>query len=439
MNGWIMAAQLIVGLSILVFVHELGHFLAARMFKIRVDKFYIFFDAWGYKFFSKKIGETEYGIGWLPLGGYVKIAGMIDESMDKEQMKQPAQPWEFRSKPAWQRFIVMIGGVTMNIILGIIIYTAWLLYFEEGYVPVSEINKNGIYAYQLAREIGLQTGDKIIAVNGNSVERYKDINNPKVWLSDHLTIIREGKKMSISVPQNLFTKIIKVGKGNFISQENFPFQIDSVVQNTPADSAGLKSNDKIISINGESTLIYGQFRESVQSNAGKQVQLTIARNGDTINLNSRVNEDGTLGVVTIFNRNSEIVKYSIPNAIKYGVKDAFGELIYGTIIPFGKIFKGEIKPGESLQGPIGIAKIYGSTWDWKRFWYITALISMVLAFMNLLPIPALDGGHVVFILVEMVTRRQVSEKVIEKAQIVGMVILFTLMAYAIGNDIMKMF
>src|SRR3954471_8057920 len=248
MNGLVMAAQLIAGLAILVTLHELGHFLAARAFGIRVEKFYLFFDAWGFKFFSFKRGDTEYGVGWLPLGGYVKIAGMIDESMDKEPMKQPPQPWEFRAKPAWQRLIVMVGGVTMNVILGITIYTYILLHYSEKYLPVENVT-NGIYAYELGRETGFETGDKIVSFNGKKVDRFEDLLGSKVLFGGTVSVNRNGKLVDVYVPDDLYRTVTKKGKGIFIDAHNYAFYVDSVSKDSPAEKVGLKKYDKIVSVN----------------------------------------------------------------------------------------------------------------------------------------------------------------------------------------------
>src|SRR5688572_1598129 len=280
MNGLVMAAQLILGLSILVLLHEFGHYIAARAFGIRVEKFYLFFDAWGIKLFKFKKGDTEYGIGWLPLGGYVKISGMIDESMDKDQMKQPPQPWEFRAKPAWQRLIVMVGGVTMNVILGIAIYTYILLHYSEKYLPIDNVT-NGIYAYELGREAGFVTGDKIVSFNGEKFERFEDLLSSKVLFGGTVTVNRNGKLVDVYVPDDLYRAVSKKGRGRFIDAHNYAFYIDSVAKDSPANKAGLQKNDKIISVNDTAVDTYGYFRERIMANKGKQITLKVSR-GDTI-------------------------------------------------------------------------------------------------------------------------------------------------------------
>lgn len=430
-----MAAQLILGLSILVTLHELGHFWAARAFGIKVEKFYLFFDAWGFKLFSFKIGETEYGMGWLPLGGYVKIAGMIDESMDKEQMKKAPESWEFRSKPAWQRLIVMLAGVTMNVILGITLFAFTLYHYKQEYLP-NEAVKDGIYAYELGRDLGLQSGDKIIAINGKSFERFEDAIGPKVLFGADLTVERGGKQIDIDVPSNFYRTVTKVGKGKFIGPDRIPFSVDSVLPGMAADSAGLKKGDKITALNNEKINYFGELREKIAVNKGQEVKLEVVRNSDTLLLQPKVSAEGTIGFTT--KNNYEVERYSVGSAIKYGASDAILALV-SNAKGLGKLFTGEEKATDSVQGPIGIAKIYGGVWDWAKFWAITGLLSMVLAFMNILPIPALDGGHVIFLVIEALTGKKFSDTFMERAQIVGMVILLSIMIFAVGNDIWKLF
>jgi len=439
MNGLVMAAQLITALAILVTLHELGHFLAARAFGIKVEKFYLFFDAWGFKLFSIKKGETEYGIGWLPLGGYVKIAGMIDESMDKEAMKLPPQPWEFRSKPAWQRLIVMIGGVTMNVILGIGIYTFLLMHYDKNYLPNENI-KDGIYAYELGRDAGFVTGDKVIAIDGKSFERFEDLLSTRIMFGATVTVIRDGKKVDINIPEDFYKKIIKAGHGHFISPMQASFILDSVPVDHAEGKAGLIKKDKIVAINNQKIFNGGQFKEYVMMNAGKEIELTVLRNNEELKFKVQVDADSTIGVYHSYSPDYKefypYKNYTIFSSIKYGTSDAI-EAMVSNIKGLKQIFTGKEKATDSMQGPIGIATIYGGVWIWRKFWSLTALLSMVLAFMNILPIPALDGGHVIFLLAEMVTRRKFSDNFMEKVQLVGMVILITLMVFIFGNDIWK--
>ncbi len=439
MNGLIMAAQLIAGLSILVILHELGHFLAARAFGIKVEKFYLFFDAWGFKLFSFKIGDTEYGVGWLPLGGYVKIAGMIDESMDVEQMKQPAQAWEFRSKPAWQRLIVMLGGVTVNVLLGIFIF--WMLVFSygESYIPNAEA-KHGIVAYELAQEIGLKSGDKVLAINGKPLERYSDLWSSEIILgSGVLDVFRDNETIHIRVPSDFVEKISDKGRSNYI--DDLPRTlavIDSILPGKTAEEAGLKKGDQLLSLNDTSVFYMDLLRPALANNKGKEVKITVLRNADTVVLNTKVSAEGTIGFAPKIDFELKKVQYSFFGALPIGVKKAWTTLS-DNVKGLGKVVKGEVNATKAIQGPIGIASIYGATFDWYKFWTLTGILSMILAFMNILPIPALDGGHAVFLLIEMAIGRPLSDKFMERAQMVGFFILIGLMVFAFGNDLWKLF
>jgi regulator of sigma E protease len=441
MQALIMASQLILGLSILVTLHELGHFLAARAFGIKVEKFYLFFDAWGVKLFSFKRGETEYGIGWLPLGGYVKIAGMIDESMDTAQMASEPQPWEFRAKPAWQRLIVMIAGVTMNAILGVAIYTFTLLQFKEEYLPNSSVNEGkGIYAYSLGREVGLQNGDRIVAVNGQPAERFEDLLSTRVLFGARLSVLRNGQTLEIDVPDNFYRKAATAGRWSFIGYGPLQYRIGKVNSGQPADKAGMRAGDVITKIEGRELLSGDDLPSTVSGLKGKDVLLSIEREGNPMEIPVRVSAEGSIGIAydaQPLNREGYSMEaYTFSSALAFGSSDAM-EALVSNVKGLGKIFTGEEKASDSVQGPIGIATIYGGVWDWGRFWAITGLLSMVLAFMNMLPIPALDGGHVIFLCIESVLGVKFSDKVMERAQVVGMVILLSLMVFAVGNDIWK--
>ncbi len=439
MTGLIMAAQLILGLSILVVLHELGHYLAARAFGIRVEKFYLFFDAWGFKLFSFTKGDTEYGIGWLPLGGYVKISGMVDESLDKDQMAGPPQPYEFRAKPAWQRLIVMVAGVTMNVILGIIIFSATLLAYKKDYLPNSEV-KNGIYAYQLGQEIGLQDGDKITAINGKPFERFDDLLSSRVVFGSVLTVERNGQKLEINVPDDFYKKISAQGRWNFIGSGELLYDVKMVVDGENAEKAGLAAGDKIIGINGKKINGHNNLQEKLASSKNGEVSLLLRRGDKDMILPVAVSEKGTIGISfetgSAISPDYKMKKYTAGSAFAFGSADAW-EALVSNVKGLKKIFSGEEKATDAVQGPIGIAQIYGGTWDWAWFWRITGLLSMVLAFMNILPIPALDGGHVIFLTIESITRRKFSDKFMERSQVVGMVLLLALMFFAIGNDVWK--
>ena len=460
MNGLIMAGQLLLGLSLLVILHELGHFLAARAFGIKVEKFYLFFDAWGFKLFSFKKGDVEYGVGWLPLGGYVKIAGMIDESMDTEQMAQPAQPWEFRSKPAWQRLIVMLGGIIVNVIVGVFIF--WMLTYNVGksYTVNGKLT-DGISVGTLGKEIGLKNGDRILAINGNKLIRFEDAISSKVLFDGaQLTILRGSQTLYVSVPDTILNKLSKNDKENFISpryrmasvatvlapdekadQQSFldrVFGRKFVKPVYPAYSAGIKVGDSILAVNGKPITFFDQFKEEVSANKNKQISIQALRKGKPVNFNLKVGPEGTIGIAPnfIFPETAH-VDYGFAESLPVGAGMAWSTFV-DNAKGIGKMITGKLS-ARNISSPIGIAKVYGSTFDWVKFWTLTGLISMALAFMNLLPIPGLDGGHVVFLLIEMVQRKPVSEKVLEKAQIVGFVILICLMVFAFGNDILKSF
>lgn len=432
-----MAAQLLLGLGLLVFVHELGHYLAARAFGIRVEKFYIFFDFGGWKLFSKKINETEYGIGWFPLGGYVKISGMIDESMDKSYQNKPAEPWEFRSKPAWQRFIVMVGGITMNLILGVFIFAFVLIYYRQQYLPPENIT-DGIYAYELARKMGLQTGDKILAINGKAPQRAIDLTSLKVFFGAEMKVERNGNERIVDLPDDLFLHF-KSEKDYFIGTDNFQFYVDSVTSEA-AKSAGLAKGDKIIACNGEPVKVFGDLRELLIKNAGKPVNLDVLKeSGEKVSINIQVTADGIIGFLGgHVNGPYQPANYTLANAFYFGAKDGF-EAIWFNAVGMLKIATGKLKATDSVQSPIGIARIYGGKWEWSRFWSLTGLLSFILAFMNILPIPALDGGHVMFIIFEVVRGKPVSDKFLERAQVVGMVLVLALMTFTFGNDLYKIF
>lgn len=431
----IQAAQLILSLSILVVLHELGHFIPARLFKTRVEKFYLFFDPW-FSLFKFKKGDTEYGIGWLPLGGYVKISGMIDESMDKEQLKKPAEDWEFRSKPAWQRLIIMLGGVTVNAILGVIIYAMVLFVWGQEYVPTEGV-KYGIHADSLAREIGLRDGDKILSVDNRQVDKFNYIvleiilNNAR-----SIQVERNGEQLSIPIPEELIGKLIKNQK-TLIEPAFLPI-VQEVIAGTPATAAGMQENDRILALNETPTPFFHDVVKFLQAHKNEPVRIMVLRSNDTLTLPEvTVSEKGTIGFVV-----QDISKQLDIKTEKYGLLEAFpagAKKGYETFDSYIKQMKLISKSPESVGGFISIGKQFGSEWDWQRFWLFTAFLSIVLAIMNLLPIPALDGGHVMFLTYEMITGRKPHEKVMEYAQIAGMILLLSLLLYANGNDVLKLF
>jgi len=437
MDILIQAAQLILSLSILVILHEGGHFLPAKLFKMRVEKFYLFFDPW-FSLFKMKKGDTEYGIGWVPLGGYVKIAGMIDESMDKEQMKLPAQPWEFRSKPAWQRLIVMVGGVTVNVILGILIFAGMLYVWGEEYLPTKNV-KYGIACDSLALQIGLKDGDKILTVNNIYVENFNKIPVEIILNSSPIIQVeRNGEKIDLPVSEEIHSKLIK-SKDSFISPR-IPCIVDTVLPGQAALKAGLLSKDKFVSINGEDAMYFQDVVKLLQKNKGRQIDIIVDRSGNLVSLKADVNESGKIGfghpdLNEVFDVSTQ--KFGFFESFPAGIRKGYET--FESYIKQIKILFTVKNAHESIGSFISIGKAYGKVWDWHRFWGITAFLSIVLAIMNILPIPALDGGHVMFLLYEMITGRKPGEKFMEYAQIVGMVLLLSLMVFALGNDIFKLF
>lgn len=436
-----MAAQLLLGLSILVILHELGHFLAARAFGIKVEKFYLFFDAWGVKLFSFKKGDCEYGIGWLPLGGYVKISGMIDESMDTEQMNQPPQPWEFRSKPAWQRLIVMLGGVFVNIVVGIFIF--WMMTFSYGetFIQNSSV-KNGIEPGIIGKEIGLKKGDRIIAINGKKVIRFEELMSSNVLLGNtNLTVVRDNKTIYVKVPDNILNKVSDLGIEEFISRAPLiSSTVDSVTAGKAAGRAGFQKGDVITAVNNVPVKYSVDVREQVGKLKGKTAEIAVKRSNQDLNLRVPVDTAGTIGIGFNINEiKQETIRYGFLEALPIGAGQAW-KTFSDNAKGIWKVITGKVNPRKAFSGPVEIArKVYGGEWIWARFWASTGFISIALAFMNLLPIPALDGGHVVFLLVEMVKGKPLGDKFMEKAQIVGFVLLLSLMVFVLGNDIFKAF
>lgn len=433
-----MVGQLLLGLSILVILHEFGHFIAARAFGIKVEKFYLFFDAWNFSLFKFNYKGVEYGIGWLPLGGYVKIAGMIDESMDTEQMAGPPQPWEFRSKPAWQRLIVMLGGIIVNIIVGIFIFWMLTLRYGETYTPTNSI-KYGIVPGSIGTKIGLKAGDKIFAINGKPVERFEDIISSKVLLDNTvLNVERNGTMNDVVVPPSILNDISDLGIDQFISRlPRGKFAVDSIVKGSNAEKAGLLKGDSIVAVNGAPIVFFDQFQSVLLNSKGKHVQLTVKRKATTAQLNAAVTKDGTLGFTrTIDLPEQKTITYGFFGSLPVGAARAINSF-RDNAKGLGKLFTGDVNPRKAVSSPIGIAVMFGDQFDWVRFWSLTGLLSMVLALMNLLPIPALDGGHSLFLIIEMIKGKPLSDKFLERAQLVGFVMLISLMVFAFGNDILK--
>lgn len=463
MNGLIMATQLLLGLSLLIFVHELGHYLSARMFGIRVDKFYLFFDAWNKRLFRFKIGDTEYGMGWLPFGGYCKIAGMVDESLDKDALRKEPQPYEYRSKPAWQRFVVIISGVLMNLLVGVFVFSMLLFARDRQYLSVQEVNRDGVYVSSLAQNLGFETGDRIVAVNGDRVCRFADVQTPRLLFGGKVTVLRyfssaaeasadtaaqgDGaaanqaaaptcRELTIAIPSNTYKRLAASGEAYLFSPTAYPLVIDTALDGFPAAAAGLRSGDRVWRVDSLVGLSFGDFRRYIRANPMRTVTVGFLRDGDSLTTEVALDSSGYVGLLS--RSPYEQTPYSFQSALRYGAKDA-ADLIVANAKGLGKVFTGREKASESIQGPIGIATIYGAHWIWPRFWYITGMLSLVLAFMNILPIPGLDGGHLLFVLYEMVSRRKPSDVFLERAQEVGMIILILLMVFAFGNDLMRLF
>ncbi|OWP63399.1 RIP metalloprotease RseP [Hymenobacter amundsenii] len=446
MEGLIMAGNLLLGLSLLVGLHEFGHFAAAKYFKIRVDKFYIFFDflfplpgVMNFALFKKKIGETEYGLGWFPLGGYVAIHGMVDETQDAESLAAEPLPNEFRSKPAWQRLIVMLGGIIMNVITGIVIFTLLTFSYGQSYLPASEV-RYGIVPNELGKEMGFREGDKIVKINGRPFQDFSDVYSPDVILGSnaYYTVDRAGQLVDVPVPTNFMDRLADEGEQRFV-QPLDPFVVDQVVAGSPASKAGLQPNDRILTVGQESIRFFPELQKALKAHAGKPVAVKVERASQPVTLQVKVDDDGKIGFLPKSLLKFETREYGLMEAVPLGTKQAFG-VVTTQMKAFAKIFRGEASFRKSVGGPIEIAQQYGGKWDWLRFWTLTGLLSMVLAFMNLLPIPALDGGHVVFLLYEMISGRKPSDAFMENAQKVGMMIILGLMAFTlIINPLIKAF
>lgn len=434
MDILVKAGQLLLSLSILVIFHEFGHFAFAKLFKTRVEKFYLFFNPW-FSLFKTKWGETEYGIGWLPLGGYVKISGMIDESMDKEQMKQPPQPWEFRTKTTWQRLFIMLGGVLVNFILAFLIYTMILTVWGRQYLPAENL-KFGVAVDSLGYELGLRDGDKILSLDGEKVVEFSRIV-PDMILDETKTVQveRDGQVIDIKLDPKKTSQIVKL-KSKPVDIR-IPFIVGGFSADSPARDAGIEENDKIIGINDSTIEFFNQFASLIKKYKGQEVSIKVLRDGEPKEINLRVTDDGMIGVRNGYNIVDEFgiktLEYSffeaIPASFPMGYRLITDQLKQLRLIP---------QHADQLGGFIAIGGIFPATWDWERFWTLTAMLSIMLAVLNLLPIPALDGGHVMFLLYEMITGRKPSEKFLEYAQMVGIVLLLGLLLYVNGNDIFKL-
>lgn len=444
METLVQVAQLLLALSILVGIHEGGHMVAAKMFGMKVEKFFIGFPP---TLFSFKKGETEYGLGAIPLGGFVKISGMIDESMDKEQMAQPPQPWEFRSKPAWQRLIVMLGGIIVNVVAGVIAMIILTYNVGDEYIPSSYVKENGVQAFKYGEQFGFQNGDKILNINGEDYERFSDVTDPAIFLDSdaYYTVERNGQQVKITVPDGALDLMSKekTFKQEFL-YPRIPFVVaypedEEYQQNSNAKRVGILQGDKIEKVGDQYINYWDQMKPALAQFAGGVAAVRVERNGESFDFEVPINKDTTMGIMVGSMLSEEFIRneYSFGEATAKGTADAFN-LVIVNARAMGKMFSGDLS-ARSLSGPIGIVNLFPKAWDWNQFWYTTAFISMILAFMNLLPIPALDGGHVMFLLYEMISGKAPSDKFLENAQKVGMIILLALMVFVFGNDILKLF
>ena len=435
----IRALQLILSLSILVLVHEFGHFIFARIFKVRVEKFYLFFDPWFSLFkFKPKNSDTEYGIGWLPLGGYCKISGMIDESMDKEAMAQPAKPYEFRSKPAGQRLMIMIAGVLFNFLLALFIYSMVLYTWGETYLPLKNM-KHGMYYSEAFQEVGFRDGDILLKANNEELDRLDQSSFRKVVEASNVTVLRDGVETVIPIPEDMMQRFMREGKG-FASPDRVPMVVKKLSEkDSPAATAGLQPGDSIVSINGQATPLFEDVAKMLDQNKGKDITLGFYRGGMEQSVVIQPDTAGKIGVYLMSKTDlypTVTRTYGFFESFPAGVRLGINTL-KGYVNDMKYVFT---KEGVSSLGGFGtIGSIFPTVWDWQVFWMQTAFLSIILAFMNILPIPALDGGHVMFLLYEVIARRKPSDKFLEYAQITGMFLLFALLIYANGNDIFRFF
>jgi regulator of sigma E protease len=442
MDIFIKLSQFLMSLSLLIVLHELGHFIPAKLFKTRVEKFYLFFDV-KYSLLKKKIGDTEYGIGWLPLGGYVKISGMIDESMDKEQMALPPQPWEFRSKPAYQRLIIMLGGVTVNFILAFIIYIGMAFAYGDTYIANADLKDGLLIENQAMLNAGFKTGDKIISVDGTKIVKFDNDINIKVVLGKEILIERNGKQQTIKMPIDIIDQLSQFEKTPIVGIR-MPFVIGAVTDES--SNKEMQPKDIVTALNGQPTRYFDQAKTILENNKGKTISATVLRDQKEKEIQVTINNDGMLGV--------QLGGLSFDSMEKLGYyrvsKEEFGFLasipvgiIKGKnqVVGYGKQLKMIFSPSTGAYKQVGgfkaIFDIFPSTWSWETFWTITALLSIMLGVMNLLPIPALDGGHVMFLLYEIISGKKPSDKFLENAQMVGFVLLISLLLFANGNDIYK--
>ncbi len=437
-------SQFLLSLSLLIILHELGHFIPAKAFKTRVEKFYLFFDV-KFSLFKKKIGETVYGIGWLPLGGYVKIAGMIDESMDTEQMAKEPQPWEFRSKPAWQRLIIMLGGVTVNFLLAILIYIGMSYFYGDRFLPNENIKDGLLVESTIANKAGLLTGDKIIEVDGDKIENFSEISE-KVLFGKEIVVERNGVKSTVHMPEDFLSQLIDSKEKGFIKLRE-PFVVVQVPDTSYNKDSGVRKGDIILGLNDYETKYIDQVKSGLEKFKGQEVRAKVLRDNAEVTLPLKIDEEGKLGIVYASGSTPETLEalgYYQFETKKYGFFESFpigikktGDKISSYITQFKAIFTPSTGAYKGVGGFKAIYDIFPSFWSWQVFWGITAFLSIMLGVLNLLPIPALDGGHVMFLLYEMVSGRKPGDKFMEYAQMVGFFILIALVLFANGNDIYK--
>ena len=431
--------QFILSFSILVVLHEMGHFFPAKWFKCRVEKFYLFFNPY-FSLWKKKVGETEYGLGWVPFGGYVKISGMVDESMDKEQLKKPAEPWEFRSKPAWQRLIIMIGGVVVNIVLAILLFIMIMYVWGEEYLPAKNLTY-GVYADTLATQIGIKSGDKIVSIDGKPLDNFGTIGAELILGEGRqLQVNREGEMVNISIPEGFIKKLNKNKLEGFLDVR-VPTYVDTILKTANFVEGRLQKGDRIIGINGTPVLYFDELNNYKKDKHNQVTTLTVLRNNDTAIVKVKLDEKGLIGFAPKSPGDllgTTVKKYTLAESIPEGFNKCF-ETLGRYVTGLKQLFTGKVNASDSLGSVISIGNTFPSFWDWQRFWTLTAIFSIILAFMNILPIPALDGGHALFTLVEIVSGRKPSDKFMEYAQMVGMALLLGLMAYALGLDFWRLF
>lgn len=441
----IQVLHLLLSLSVLVVVHEFGHFIAAKIFNTRVEKFYLFFNPW-FSIFKFKIKDTEYGLGWVPLGGYVKISGMIDESMDKEQLKKPPQPWEFRSKPTWQRLIIMLGGVFMNALLAFVIYSVILFNYGEKYLPTSNLTDGFWVVDSVLMDAGLKTGDKVVSINGQvPPARYNAILLEMLY-SDSMVVERNGQRVHLTIPTDLAGQLSEKRGATLLLR--YPFVVANIPENSHNAAAGLQRKDRIVAIDGQPVKYYDQFPELAKQHAGDTVNAEVVRDGVHLQLPLAIDENGKIGVewgllpadqledMGIYSFAQE--DFSLIESIPAGLKMA-NERLVDYVRQFKLLLNPETGAYKGLGGFVTIGSFFPTSWNWRVFWELTAFLSIMLAVLNILPIPALDGGHVMFLMYEIIARRKPSDKFLEYAQVVGMVLLFGLLIFANGNDIIRLF